>query len=65
VAETRLIDGTAGNMPPPWRRSLTESAMRHPPTTLDRYVVAIFVVVLLALTIAFALWMMKPAAPLF
>jgi hypothetical protein len=65
MRDTPLIDGTAGNMPPPWRRSLTESAMRRPPTTLDRYVVAFFVIALVVLTALFALYLAKPAAPLF
>jgi type VI protein secretion system component VasF len=65
MRDTRLIDGTAGNMPPPWRRSLTESAMRRPPTRLDRFVVAFFVLALVALVVAFALYLAEPAAPLF
>jgi hypothetical protein len=65
MRETGLIEGTAGNMPPPWRRSVTEGGMRNPPTTFDRYMVAFFVVALLTLTVAFALWLIEPAAPLF
>ena len=65
MRDTPLIDGTAGNMPPPWRRSLTESAMRHPPTDFDRIVVAVFVVLLIGLTALFALYLANPGAPLF
>jgi hypothetical protein len=65
VRETPLIDGTSGNMPPPWRRSLTESGMRNPPTNVDRFVVAVFLVALVAFVVAFVLWLATPAAPLF
>ena len=38
-----------GRMPPPWRRSLTESGMTRRVTRLDRVVVAVFVVLFAAL----------------
>ena len=37
------------NMPPPWKRSLTESGMSRRVTRLDRVAVALFAVVFVAL----------------
>jgi hypothetical protein len=37
------------NMPPPWKRSLTESGMSRRVTLLDRLVVALFAVLFVAL----------------
>lgn len=39
------------NMPPPWKRSLTESGMSRRTTDFDRVVVALFVLVLVAMFI--------------
>jgi hypothetical protein len=36
------------NMPPPWRRSLTESGMDRVTSRLDRIAVAVFFLVVLA-----------------
>jgi hypothetical protein len=38
-----------GRMPPPWRRSLTESGMTRRVTLVDRVVVAVLLVLLAAL----------------
>lgn len=38
-----------GRMPPPWRRSLTESGMTRRVTLADRVVVAVFAVLFAAL----------------
>jgi len=37
------------NMPPPWKRSLTESGMSRRVTRLDRLVVALFAILFVAL----------------
>jgi hypothetical protein len=37
---------TVKHLPPPWKRSLTESGMSRLTTPLDRFVVAIFFVLL-------------------
>ena len=39
------------NLPPPWKRSLTESGMSRRTTDLDRIVVAVFMVALLAMVV--------------
>ncbi|MEA2273194.1 MAG: hypothetical protein QOI98_1902 [Solirubrobacteraceae bacterium] len=49
MPDAPMIDGTSRNMPPAWRRSLTESAMRQVPTRLDRVVVAVFALTLLGM----------------
>lgn len=50
-------DNYVVNLPPPWRRSLTESGMRAKPTRFDLIVVGCFLVVfpvlLVRLTLAF------------
>jgi hypothetical protein len=43
------------NLPPPWRRSLTESGMTRAPTRADHVVVALFLVVLAGLAALLAL----------
>jgi hypothetical protein len=37
------------NLPPPWKRSLTESGMSRRTTDLDRVVVAVFILALAAM----------------
>ena len=41
------------NLPPPWKRSLTESGMSRRTTTLDHVIVAVFILALAAM----ALWL--------
>ena len=39
------------NLPPPWRRSLTESGMSRRTTDLDRVIVAVFTLALAAMVL--------------
>jgi len=39
------------NLPPPWKRSLTESAMSRRTTDLDRVIVAVFILALAAIVL--------------
>ena len=39
------------NLPPPWKRSLTESAMTRRTTDLDRVIVAVFILALAAMVL--------------
>lgn len=41
-----LKDGEVRNLPPAWRRSLTESKMRAPTTAVDLFAIAMLVVAL-------------------
>ena len=43
-----------GDMPPPWRRSLTESGMSRRTTRVDVITVAVFVVLFVALALFLA-----------
>jgi hypothetical protein len=54
----RRRDHGVTKMPPPWRRSLTESGMRSLPTRADQIVVALFAVALLA----FGIWLVATQA---
>ena len=39
------------NLPPPWKRSLTESGMQRKPTTADFAIVALFFAALVAILV--------------
>ena len=50
-ARSRKSEYEVVNLPPPWKRSLTESGMSRKPTFADFAIVAVFIVVLAGLLI--------------
>ena len=52
---SRRTRHAVANLPPPWKRSLTESGMSRPTTDLDRVVVAVFILALAAMLLSLIL----------